>query len=219
MPIYYTIGTSLTRFFFTLFARCQVEGKEAIPPKGPLIVVSNHISNADVPLLAMSLPRKLFFMAKGGLFKGPIASSILDGLGVHRLKREGTDVAALRWALRLLERDVALLIFPEATRSRTAPMNRAGPGVGYLALKTQVPILPVAITGTEGVSAMWRVPFPFCRMNVRIGEPFTLPIIEGKLTRSLLEHATEMIMYRLASLLPERYRGYYQTPAPTPSPL
>ena len=219
MPIYYTIGTSLTRFFFTLFARCTVEGKEAVPPKGPLIVVSNHISNADVPLLTMTLPRKLFFMAKEGLFNGRIISSILDGLGVYPLKREGSDIVAARWALRLLELDGALLIFPEGTRSRTASMNEAGPGVGYLALKSQAPVLPVAITGTEKVPAMWRVPFPLCRMRVTIGDPFTLPIVEGKLTKALMEHATDMIMYRLASLLPEEYRGHYQTPATTAAPL
>ena len=217
MAIYYNIGTNLARLCFTLFASCHIEGKEAVPPKGPLIVVSNHLSNADLPLIVVGVPRKLFFLAKRGLFYGPIISSILNGIGVHPIEREGSDIGATRWALRMLEQDKALLIFPEATRSRTASMNKAEPGIAYLAHKSQAPILPVAITGTEKIPFMWRVPFPLCRMTIRIGDPFTLPVIEGKPSRDLLEHMTYMIMHRVANLLPEGYQGHYRTPAPAPS--
>ena len=136
-------------------------------------MVSNHLSNADLPLIVVGVPRKLFFLAKRGLFYGPIISSILNGIGVHPIEREGSDIGATRWALRMLEQDKALLIFPEATRSRTASMNKAEPGIAYLAHKSQAPILPVAITGTEKIPFMWRVPFPLCRMTIRIGDPFS----------------------------------------------
>ena len=217
MAVYYNIGTNLAKFCFTLFASCRIEGKEAVPPKGPLIVVSNHLSNADIPLMVVSIPRKLFFLAKKGLFYGPIVSSILKGVGAQPIEGEGSDLRATRWALRMLEQDKALLIFPEAARSlTTASMNKAGPGIAYLAHKSQAPILPVAITGTEKIPSMLRIPFPLCRMTMRIGDPFTLPVIEGKPSRDLLEHMTDMIMHRVANLLPEGYQGHYRTPAPTP---
>ena len=94
-------------------------------------------------------------------------------------------------------------------------MNKAGPGIAYLALKSQAPILPIAVTGTENVPFMWRIPFPLCKMTVRIGDPFTLPFIKRAPSKDVLEDMSDMIMHRVADLLPERYQGHYRMPAST----
>ena len=211
MGICYSIGRSMARLSFWAFARWEVEGREAVPPKGPLIVVSNHLSNADPPVLVASIGRQLNFMGKRSLFSNPIVAHLFRTVGVYPAGREGADIEAIRWNLDLLRKDKAIVLFPEGTRSRGGGLTRGHPGVAYIASRSQAPILPVAITGTEKVKGFWRIAFPLCRMKVRFGEPFTLPIIEGKLSRPVLENLSDMIMQRVAALLPEEYRGYYGT--------
>ena len=209
MAILYNVGTNLARACFTAFARWEVEGKEAVPPKGPLIVVSNHISNADPPVLVSSFPRMLHFLAKEGLYRCPVVSSFLTAVGTHPVKREGLNIGAVRWNLDILRREQAIVLFPEGTRGRGGGMVRGKPGVAYIHAKSGAPVLPVAISGTEKIPGYWRIAFPLCHIKVRIGEPFSLPVMEGKLSRPVLEHMADIITQRIADLLPLEYRGYY----------
>ena len=169
MGVYYHIGTELARVGMTLFARIHREGKENVPRHGPLIVVSNHMGNSDIPLVTSTVGRYVFFLAKDGLFRGPVRGQVLRGLGAFPLKRDGNDPEALRWAMRQLARDRCVGLFPEGGRSLEGSMRRASPGVAYLALKSQAPILPVAVWGTEKIRPLWRTLFAFCHMSVRVG--------------------------------------------------
>ena len=101
-----------------------------------------------------------------------------------------------------------MVFFPEGTRS-SGQMTTANPGVALLAYKAQVPIVPVGITGSERMGSVLRVFNPTGRITITIGEPFTLPPVEGKIGRNNLTPATDLIMRRVASLLPESYRGVY----------
>ena len=175
----YELGTGLARLQFTLFSRWKVEGRESIPPRGPLIVAANHLSNADPPVVVASSSRELHSLGKEGLFKNPLGGWFFSRCHVHPVKEGSVDRNALRWALKVLERDGAVLVFPEGARSLARGLQPAKPGIGYLAFKSQAPVLPVAVTGTEHVPGYWRIAFPLCRMHVRFGEPFTLPAIEG----------------------------------------
>ena len=127
------------------------------------------------------------------------------------MNREGVDVDALRWNLDLLKNDGVVVLFPEGTRSRTPGMRQGMRGAAYLAIKSQAPVLPVALTGTEKIGSYARLPVPLCSVRVRIGQPFTLPILEGRPPRPVLDDLTTMIMSRVAALLPPEYRGHYAT--------
>ena len=195
-----------------LFSDWSVAGKENVPPMGPLIVVANHVSNFDPPLMSASFPRRIWFLAKKELFKGP-GKWFFTTYGAHPVNRSATDPKAYRWALNKLASDQCLMIFPEGTRSRTGAMKKAQPGVVRLAMKSQAAIVPVGITGTDGMNNPLQVFHPTGRLRINIGRAFTLPDIEGRPSAAVLQSMTDMIMERVAMLLPPEYRGVYGTGA------
>jgi 1-acyl-sn-glycerol-3-phosphate acyltransferase len=213
MELLYLASNIAQRLTLWLFSDYKVEGKENVPPMGPLLVVSNHMSNMDPPLLGVSLPRRTWFLAKDNMFRGRgrrLRHWFLTSYGGFPLNREGTDIRAYRWALRKLEQDGALVVFPEGTRSKTGSMGKGLSGVVRLALKTQAPLIPVAITGTERLGSWARVFNPTGTIRVKIGTVFSLPSVEGKLSPEVLDSLTETVMRRVAALLPESYRGVYR---------
>ena len=126
------------------------------------------------------------------------------------------DVGAYRWALDELAHDRVIVLFPEGTRSRGA-MKKAKTGVARIALKTQAPILPVGITGTEPLGSVMRVLNPTGELRVNIGTVFTAPDIEGRLDVDILDSITSMIMQRVAVLLPPDQRGVYSLSGTAPA--
>ena len=201
-----------SRATLRLFSDWSVHGQENVPPMGPLIVVANHVSNFDPPLMSASFPRRIWFLAKKELFKGP-GKWFFTTYGAHPVNRSATDPKAYRWALEKLARDQCLMIFPEGTRSRTGAMKKAQPGVVRLAMKSQAAIVPVGITGTDGMNSPLHVFRPTGRLRINIGRAFTLPDIEGRPSAAVLLSMTDMIMERVAMLLPSDYRGAYGTDA------
>ena len=204
----YRLGLLLARVFLPTFGSIRVTGRENVPPAGPLIIAANHQSNADPPVLVYAVPRPLNFMAKRDLFVNPVVGWFLRALHVYPVDRDGRDVDALRWALRMLAGGETLLIFPEGTRSPGA-LSEASDGLAYLALSSGAPVLPIAIAGTERIRGMLRIPFHFQRISVAIGEPFAPPPPAGRIERAALKDATREIMERVAALLPPSHRGAY----------
>jgi 1-acyl-sn-glycerol-3-phosphate acyltransferase len=113
-----------------------------------VLVVSNHQSVLDPPIIGGSTSRTLHFMAKAELFRIPGFGWLIGNLNAHPVKREGSDPKALKTAARLLEEGLALLAFPEGTRSRDGALGEGKPGIGMLAVLTQVPVIPTYVTGT-----------------------------------------------------------------------
>lgn len=210
MTLGYRAGRGLARFCFSNFGRLEATGREAVPPHGPLIVVSNHLSYTDSPLLVASIPRPLYFICKGGPFVNPISKYVLGRFHVAPFNRSGLRVDAVRLMLRMLAEDRAVVVFPEGHRSPDHTVKTGMLGVVYLALKSQAPILPVGLTGTEKIRG-WRMPLPLCRFSANIGQPFTLPVLEGRPSREVLASLLDLIMVRITDLLPEQYRGVYAT--------
>ena len=192
----------------------RIIDESQVPLEGPLLVVSNHLSNADPILLEAVFPRPLFFMGKAELFDIPPFRWILHRFGGFPVERGTADRAALRHANAVLGQGIALGIYPEGGRSRTGALVRGLPGVGLIALQSQAPVLPVAMTGTEYFPVNGDMPPRRPRsiprgVTVRFGEPFHIPThVDDR--RVTPDEATRLIMVRIAELLPERYRGVYE---------
>ena len=208
MPWFYYIARGLLIGLFKLLTRWQVKGKENVPKGGPVLVVANHVHAADPPLLGVSLPRKVVFMAKEELFRSSVSAYFVSGLGSFPVHRGRLDRQALRSSQQVLADNLALAMFPEASRSRSAKLKKAMPGSALIACRSGVPILPVGIIGTEQIKGLgWILRRP--RVTINIGKPFSLPPVEGKLTRERLVEYTDLIMRRIAELLPPQYHGVY----------
>ena len=212
--LWYWAGSRLTAFLSTVLAGYKVEGKHHMPKEGPCIVVANHMSVVDPPVLGTSLLRPMHIMGKAELWERFHSRVFSESLGVIPVRRGEIDRSALRMALAVLQAGEVLALFPEGTRGegRMQGLKPAHRGAALLALTANVPILPVGITGTEaaaGPSDMIKAILSRPGFVVNIGEPFILPQPEGPRKSDDLTAATETIMLRIAAQLPERYHGVY----------
>ncbi len=127
----------------------KIYGKENVPKKGAFILASNHVSYLDPPALACASPRVLHFMARHDLFKNWAFAALLRALNAFPVKRGGVAPGAFKEAIERLKDGQALLIFPEGRRSETGEIQAAQPGVGFLSIMADVPILPAYVKGTN----------------------------------------------------------------------
>jgi 1-acyl-sn-glycerol-3-phosphate acyltransferase len=188
-------------------ARKKVEGLENVPRKGEFILVSNHLNNADPPVLTQVMPRRIVWMAKQELFDLPVIGWTFHVFGLIPVRRTEADLKALRRAQQTLRKGHVLGMFPEGTRSKTGGMKHGEPGTAVIALRTGAPLLPVAIWGTENVK-LPRDVLKGTKVNVRIGKPFRVGSGE-RLTKERIAAATHEIMEQIAALLPPPYRGVF----------
>jgi len=208
MPWFYYVARVIVRGLLKLLTHCQVKGRENIPSQGPLLIVANHLSLVDPPLLGVSLSRKVIFMAKKELFRFRLIGYFIGSFGAFSVHRGQLDREALRQAYQVLANGLALVMFPEGTRSRDGRLQPAFPGPALIALRSGVPILPVGIVGTEKIRGVtWLLRRP--QITVNVGHPFHLPPASSRLTKAELAELTNSIMGRIAELLPPKYRGDY----------
>jgi 1-acyl-sn-glycerol-3-phosphate acyltransferase len=179
--------------------------------EGPLVIASNHQNDTDPGIICTRIRRPIAFMAKIELFRVPILSQFLRAYGAFPVRRGEADLSALRLANENLKAGRAVCIFPEGTREGPAEkLTEAMPGAAIVALRNDVPILPIAIRGSGKLS----LPGMFLRLDRRvkvtlnIGEPFHLER-PARLNAEAAQEGTRQIMERIAALLPPENRGYY----------
>ena len=208
VPYFYWSMTYLLRAILVVVARWKVTGREPVPKSGAVIVVSNHLSNADPPILGAGIAsRRVRYMAKIELFSMPVG--IITRLwGAFPVRRFDADLAAMLNAERILKRGEVLGMFPEGTRSRTGVMAKPHPGTALIALRSGAIVLPCALTGTEVLlSKPWRLLMK-PRVTVTIGAPIQVASVRRPSEEQVSE-LTERIYRAISNLLPPAYVPAY----------
>ena len=147
----YNLGKGLCRFVIRVLLQCRIRarGSAHIPGSGGFIVAANHLSNLDPVVLGIASPRSLNFMAKEELFRPVVARFILSNVKAFPVRRGAGDISSVREAMRRVKKGGGLLLFPEGTRGGMDSGAKAQAGVGMLALKLGVPVIPAWIAGTD----------------------------------------------------------------------
>ena len=203
----------LRRVFQTV-CRIDVAEFKRIPRRGPYIMIGNHINFLEAPVVAPHIDSPMFTaMAKKESWNNPLFHFLFDQWGIIPLDREGLDREAFARSVEALNQGKILAISPEGTRSKTGRLLQGKPGVTALAVRSQAPMLPVAFYGYEdfwaNLKRLRRTDF-----HVKVGRPFRLSLEGTALSREVRQALTDEMMYKLAELLPEQYRGYYRFDQP-----
>ena len=198
--IFRRILVAVLRFLLRGVIRVDVQGLENIPEDGPVILVSNHLTNYDVFPMQMMIRRPLFFMAKSELHRNPLADIIYRNLGAFPVHRGQRDEWALRHARKVLEHGQILALFPEGTHSKGRGLRSGKTGAARMALQMDCPIVPVAIDGTQQMFRSFPRRTP---INMVVGEP-----IYPRHNESALG-LTDRLMFTIADQLPPELRGVY----------
>lgn len=134
---------------YKIFFGFEIKGRENIPQSGGFILASNHVSHLDPVVLGCALSRRLDFMAREDLFSVPGLSWVLLKVGAFPVKRNSADLSALKGAINRLRNGKGLVLFPEGTRQAKGSLSGVQPGIGFLAAKVGVPVVPALIKGTD----------------------------------------------------------------------
>ena len=183
--------------------RARVIDADRIPAQGAAIIAPNHFSYMDHFFAAVFLRRKVTFMGKSQLFKGPMQWVYSFG-GVFPVRRGQRDEEAFRTARAVLRRGELVLMYGEGGRARRERLGRPRAGLGRLALETGVPVVPTAIVGSQGVRNWTRLRFP--KVTVHYGEPISFERVEAP-SRRQAQAASEAVFRQIEALYGELERG------------
>ena len=146
MTFLYRCAQTISFLYFKIFHRFRVSGLEHVPSDGAFLLASNHVSFFDPPALGCRVPRDLHYFARKSLFKG-LLGKLITAFNSIPVDRESSDVSSFKKALKVLGQGSPLLVFPEGTRSLDGSLQAAKAGVGLLAIKASVPVLPARVIG------------------------------------------------------------------------
>lgn len=189
----YRFARWICRIILLLMRRWEIRGAENFPPRGGVIVAANHTSYWDPVVVGCALSRPVLFMAKAELFKFPVFSSLLRGLGAFPIHRHRIDRQALRAAQQKLQQGHVIGVFPEGTRSKSDALLKPHLGAALLAIKYGVPVVPVGLLGTRGLTG---------KVLVHIGKPLRFSSSDGeKPSKERLESVAQEIMDSIGRLV------------------
>jgi 1-acyl-sn-glycerol-3-phosphate acyltransferase len=186
----YTLARIVLTLPTILLWRVRAIGLENVPSHGPVVLAPNHFSQMDHFFVGVYLRRKIRFMAKSQLFGPPVLTYIYKHGGVFPVRRGHQDEVAFETVGQLLDQGEMLLVYAEGGRSRSQELGEPKPGVGRIALETGVPIVPVAIKGSEYAREWKRLRFP--KTTVQFGEPLTFGVEPHPIRQRQLEAASEI---------------------------
>ncbi len=197
----YAIGKALSTAVCRVFGRWKVMGRGNIPGSGGALLCANHVSYIDPPALGAGATRPVRFMAKSELFEVPVFGFLIRRVGAFPVKRGTADRGALRKAVELVRDGELVGMFPEGARSFDGKLNDPEMGAGMIALRAQVPVVPVALVNTEKLLRPHSFFLRFSRVKVVYGEPVSLDDLYGKSGRDAVEEAGRRIMHAIGEML------------------
>ena len=209
--IVYVTLTTMARVLGRLFARIELVGLDNVPAEGPVVLICNHAHLVDPPLLGSFSPRQAHIMAKRELFEVPLIGWVFWAIGCFPVRRFSGDLGALRVARNYLRDGSVVLMYPEGTRNHGRGLKPALPGAAMVALLTDSPVVPVAISGSHTIR--WKtLPFLWLvrrkpKIRIEYGKPFSLE--SGRANAKGAMAATDRIMREVAALLEPEFRGAY----------
>jgi 1-acyl-sn-glycerol-3-phosphate acyltransferase len=203
--------------------RARIVGRKNVPKTGPVILASNHLSFIDSVVITLFAPRPVSFLAKDTYFtgaglKGFASRTFFTSIGAIPVKRGAGQAAqeALDAGLGLLHEGEAFAVYPEGTRSRDGRLYRGKTGVAWLALNAGVPVVPVALTGTDKVQPIGSKGIRPAKVTIQFGEPLNLARHGKADSGRARRHATDEVMDAIAAMSgQERADGYNEPPATT----
>jgi 1-acyl-sn-glycerol-3-phosphate acyltransferase len=199
----------LARLIGWLLLDVRVSGRQHVPRRGPLLVVSNHLGDADLIAGWTFSLTPADVLSKAELYDYPVVGALLRAYGVIWVHRGQPDRRALRAAIQGLEEGRIVAIAPEGRESVSGSLEEGTGGAAYLAWKSGAPILPVAFTGTENAHIYGSLRrLRRAKVTAVLGEPFLLEKLSDR--RLAIEQGTAKIMQAIADLLPAEYRGVYR---------
>ncbi|WP_298322763.1 lysophospholipid acyltransferase family protein [Haloactinopolyspora sp.] len=215
--LYWLMKSVLLGPILRLVYRPWVEGVENVPKEGAAILAGNHLTVVDSFFLPVMIERKVSFLAKSDYFtekgiKGWFKRRFVGGTGQVPVDRSGgrASEAALNAALKVLDEGELFGIYPEGTRSPDGRLYRGKTGVARIALKAQVPVIPVAMIGTAEMQPAGRVIPKIMRPGIRFGAPLDFSRYYGmENDRHVLRSVTDEIMYALMELSGQEYVDVY----------
>ena len=197
--MFYRIAKSIVYPFFHSYIRLDVVGQENIPMSGGVLLAPNHRSYLDPVVLGISSKRQLYFMAKEELFNNAVSRYVLSHLHAFPVKRGRIDRDTLKRSLRILDQGRVLMIFPEGTIPPGMDSREGKPGIAWLALKSEVPVVPVKITGSDKLLPDGEI-FPKSgKARIVFGRPISFNS-EGKGRKEQIKAMTEKIIEEIDKL-------------------
>jgi len=210
----------VARILYLILGRVDVRGLENIPHGTPYVAAINHTSIFDAPLMLAFWPESIAAIGAADVFDKPVQGQIVSLYGTTPVHRGSYDRALIEDMLVTLRSGMPLLIAPEGGRSHAPAMRRAKPGIAYIVEETGVPVVPVGIFGATDDFLKRGLRFQRPRIGMRVGKPFHLPPLElrGEARREARQRNADMVMRRIAELLPPEYHGVYAAEGPLNTP-
>jgi len=204
----YFISREFFRIILLFFGRLKILGRENVPSKGGLIVAPNHVSFLDPPVTGMGVNRLVRFIAKQELFDAPVFGKWMYAIGSFPVRRGTADRRAIKNALDCLERGEVLGIFPEGRRSPNGELQEPELGIGLFALKSKVPVVPLAIIGTDKVLPPGAKLPHFAKVVAIYGKPMTFPdLYDSPSSREAFQEVGKRIMTTIAEMKADYLSG------------
>lgn len=202
----------ILKTFFGILCRYDIDELERVPMQGPMILVANHVNFLEAPVVRACLhPREVTGLTKVETYKNPLFKFLFNTWGGIAIERGTVDRAALQACLDVLADCKMLAVTPEGTRSGDGRLLPGKPGIVPMAVRSRAPLLPMVCWGAENfwdnLKHLRRTPF-----HVRVGRPYIVDTHGEGMSKDVRQRITDEIMFKLAELLPQQYRGVYPHP-------